>query len=319
MPSNYHDKERLLNHQDTDAELEHASESSTRAGKWVRRERPSTSWRTLAILVLTIVASNLCTGIYVVNRLKGPSETQSSHVAFPKTHDDQTQKKDPPTIPIVEELPTAYTRFKWWTAWGMEAGATNDTNLPSAHVADELWEGVLPSHGLIAVDRVWAKEQHWPESMYLPKDPNGKEKGVYLLEAYHMMHCLSIIRLSFVETRRGLPLTWPVGHTTHCFDALRQVLSRAFPLHDFDTDGLLLQSIQCNADNTPLYTFGDSTAGDGQLRKCKSWDALREFATENSACYIDSTKEIPLRDHFGYCEDGMPYQGGKDGLPTDSG
>ena len=76
-----------------------------------------------------------------------------------------------------------------------------------------------------------------------------------------------------------------------------------------------LQSIQCNADNTPLYTFGDSTAGDGQLRKCKSWDALRDFATENSACYMDSVKEIPLRDHFGYCEDGKPYQGGRDGLP----
>lgn len=110
----------------------------------------------------------------------------------------------------------------------MEAGATNDTNLPSAHVADELWEGVLPSHGLIAVDRSWAKEQHWPESMYLPKDEHGKEKGVYLLEGYHMIHCLSILRLSFTESRRGLPLTWPVGHTTHCFDALRQVRFRAF-------------------------------------------------------------------------------------------
>lgn len=127
----------------------------------------------------------------------------------------------------------------------MEAGATNDTNLPSAHVADELWDGVLPSHGLIAVDRTWAKEQHWPESMYLPKDEHGKEKGVYLLEAYHMIHCLSIIRLSFTETRRGLPLTWPVGHTTHCFDALRQVIASEFvPQRCIGADYFTVYSVQ---------------------------------------------------------------------------
>lgn len=66
----------------------------------------------------------------------------------------------------------------------------------------------------------------------------------------------------------------------------------------------------CNADNTPLYSFGDFTAGDGQLHKCKSWDELRDFAARNTACYRDSVERIPLDDHFGFCDDGS------DGLIT---
>ena len=64
------------------------------------------------------------------------------------------------------------------------------------------------------------------------------------------------------------------------------------------------QYIQCNADNTPLYVFGDNTAGDGQLHKCRDWNALRDFATKHSACYRDSVKPILLGEHFGHCDNG---------------
>ena len=37
------------------------------------------------------------------------------------------------------------------------------------------------------MDRDWAAVQNWPVSMRLPSDPS---KGVYLLEAYHQLHCL---------------------------------------------------------------------------------------------------------------------------------
>jgi hypothetical protein len=59
----------------------------------------------------------------------------------------------------------------------------------------------------------------------------------------------------------------------------------------------------CNADNTPLYTFGDSTAGDGQVRVCRDWNSLREYAAKNSACYVDTIKEVNLIEHFGNCEE----------------
>lgn len=44
------------------------------------------------------------------------------------------------------------------------------------------------------------------------------------------------------------------------------------------------------------------------MRKCKDWNVLRDWATEHTACYRDSVEDIPIQDHFGYCD------GGTDGL-----
>ena len=46
-------------------------------------------------------------------------------------------------------------------------------------------------------------------------------------------------------------------------------------------------------------------AGDWQLRKCRNWDELRDFATKHTACYRDSVEPIPLGEHFGYCDGGI--------------
>ncbi|MCJ1310854.1 hypothetical protein MMC25_004522 [Agyrium rufum] len=136
------------------------------------------------------------------------------------------------------------------------------------------------------MDRKWASQQQWPDSMYLPGD---KSKGVYLLEAYHQIHCLRIVHKTFYEAVERKTYTYPVEHTRHCLDALRQY-------------------VYCKADSSPLYTFGDKTAGNGQLHQCRDWTELRDFATQNTACYRDSVGDIPLKDHFGFCDDG------KDGL-----
>jgi hypothetical protein len=37
------------------------------------------------------------------------------------------------------------------------------------------------------MDEGWAFSQQWPDSMRLPSDSS---KRVYLLEAYHQLHCL---------------------------------------------------------------------------------------------------------------------------------
>lgn len=58
---------------------------------------------------------------------------------------------------------------------------------------EKLWDQIQPSHGFIAIDRTWAEHHKWPESMYLPSD---KTKGVYLLEAYHYLHCLASSQLT---------------------------------------------------------------------------------------------------------------------------
>lgn len=60
----------------------------------------------------------------------------------------------------------------------------------------------------------------------------------------------------------------------------------------------------CKVDITTLYVFGDDTAGDEHYRKCSNWDALRDFAMTNSACYHDTPPDFdkdtfPLGSHFG--------------------
>ena len=83
------------------------------------------------------------------------------------------------TFPIARtsDLPTVYASFTWWT----EYSDKNEIGV------DALWDEILPSHGIIAMDRKWAADQHWPDSMPLPDDDS---KSIYLLEAYHQLHCL---------------------------------------------------------------------------------------------------------------------------------
>ncbi|KAB8259680.1 hypothetical protein BDV32DRAFT_56085 [Aspergillus pseudonomiae] len=171
-------------------------------------------------------------------------------------------------------LDSTHKQFWWNTAY---------SDMNNASHTDSLWESILPSHGFIAIDRDFARSHGWHESMYLPSDHS---KGVYLLEAYHYLHCLKILRKTMWEAVDGRPYTHsPGAHINHCFDALRQY-------------------VVCNADSTPLYTFGDFTAGDSQVHQCKPWAQLREYATKHTACYRDSVEKIPLGDHFGFCDDG---------------
>lgn len=77
------------------------------------------------------------------------------------------------------DITTEWARFHWHTAYSPKG--QNHTE------SDALWERIRPSHGFVAVDRRWANEHQWPVSMYLP---SNHDMGVYLLEAYHQLHCL---------------------------------------------------------------------------------------------------------------------------------
>ena len=50
------------------------------------------------------------------------------------------------------------------------------------------WDDVDPDHGVVALDTEWARKEGLPETAKFPSDPQNK--GVYILEAYHQMHCL---------------------------------------------------------------------------------------------------------------------------------
>jgi len=165
--------------------------------------------------------------------------------------------------------------YQWWTDYSTR-------HHQSEELSDKMWDAIVPAHGIVAVDHEWAAAKNLPDSMSMPSDPS---KGVYIIDAYHQLHCLKIVRKTFFEIARGEPLTYPLGHSTHCFDSFRQY-------------------VQCTAGDTLLYSWGKNTTGDGQQRQCRDWQALSDWATEHTACYRDGEKPIPLLEHFGHCDDG---------------
>ncbi|KAL8650359.1 MAG: hypothetical protein Q9210_003864 [Variospora velana] len=179
--------------------------------------------------------------------------------------------------------PAKRVQYHWWSAYG-----SSDENQTAA--VDAAWEAIHPAHGIVVIDHKWAAEQQLPASMDFPSD---KSKGVYELEAYHMLHCLTRMRKSYYALARGDSFDDPGGHhhMAHCYDSLRQY-------------------IMCTAGDTPLYTWGGLTSADNQARKCRDWDRLRDWATEHSACVKDSAVALPVEEYFGFCDDGV------DGLIT---
>jgi hypothetical protein len=54
--------------------------------------------------------------------------------------------------------------------------------------------------------------------MHLPSDDS---KNVYLLEAYHLIHCVTIIRKTFYEAlNRADKYTYNPPHAGHCIDMM---------------------------------------------------------------------------------------------------
>lgn len=83
-----------------------------------------------------------------------------------------------------------WTQYTWWSKFS--------SMVPEQEpVVDELWDDILPAHGIVAVDHQWAAERKIPASMSLPSDAS---KGVYIIDAYHQIHCLVCIAVHRVWT-----------------------------------------------------------------------------------------------------------------------
>ena len=100
------------------------------------------------------------------------------------------------------------------------------------------------------------------------------------------------IREHYLALAAGTEPYWSMEHDMHCFDTLRQ-------------------HIMCMADDTLLYSEGHRDSGVNQTRMCRDWDALRQWATEHTACYHDSAPDSG-EPRWGVCDDGI------DGLPVGS-
>lgn len=67
------------------------------------------------------------------------------------------------------------------------ANAQSDFNSPNETIAAAAWDSIQSGHGDVIVDPEWAAKQGLPPSFEHPFMPG---KSVYILEAYHMIHCL---------------------------------------------------------------------------------------------------------------------------------
>lgn len=100
--------------------------------------------------------------------------------------------------------------------------------------------------------------------------------------------------LDALESHPGEQQLIPQEHLFHCLDILRQ-------------------DIQCRPDDTLMSSVQQKHKwGDGEVRKCKNWDALVEWTQHPNrhACFkmLDEYKEVPHSlEQFAFCLDGSPY------------
>lgn len=176
---------------------------------WEEQNRPSSKPRTprwaYAVIILLLLTNTLQTGLFTWYR----SHSTSTDVSM--TDSPRHAEAALPKIPEV------YRQFWWNTAYS----STNETE------QDEMWNQILWTHGMIQADKTWAQAQNWPDTMTHPRDQN---KGVWLLEGYHEVHCLGVLRRYMNDTFAGEPPSAedPVvrAHVAHCFDYLLQVSGR---------------------------------------------------------------------------------------------
>ena len=68
----------------------------------------------------------------------------------------------------------------------------------------------------------------------------------------------------------------------------------------------LREDILCNADDTPRYTGGHfkiAGSGQGQLRLCRDWSKLDDWARQHSACYRGPDL-FEGEEEYKFCPDG---------------
>ena len=189
-------------------------------------------------------------------------------------------------------------------------------NHPNRTIADGAWDSWVVDPGIVALPHKWVKHKMLPQAQHWPWDG---DKGIYLLNGYHNLHCLvsetehesdksdwlqQLIRETIIGAAEGKPARddaeKTLGHNLHCIESLRQ-----------DT--------LCHADDTPRYTGYSKKEVSGvlQTRMCRSFDKLEAWARAHTACYRDigrDVKDFPRIEKYKFCPDGYVFSA--TGSPT---
>jgi hypothetical protein len=100
-----------------------------------------------------------------------------------------------------------------------------------------------------------------------------------------------------MEYRMGINQSLAPHHIIHCLDQIRA-------------------DILCTADDTLRVTTPDMrpVTGEGQVRQCRSWEALKAWTMANPGCYrygdpnVEDVQESQIP-RMRYCEEGNPDLG----------
>ncbi|KAF2035186.1 hypothetical protein EK21DRAFT_54826 [Setomelanomma holmii] len=169
-------------------------------------------------------------------------------------------------------------------------GASEFWNLnATAAEMNAAWDAIDTNPVAVALDDKYAAKRGLPPTTRFPWDT---ERSVYYLKGIHDLHCLKLIRKAIVSKHDNDIQTFNLHHMFHCLDGLRQ-------------------DIMCMADDTPMPSPKDHTVGDGQVRRCRNWDQMIDWALEpeRHACYgwddyREATNTLEL---FAYCPPTSPY------------
>jgi hypothetical protein len=192
------------------------------------------------------------------------------------------------------DTPTPYHAMtEYW-----HANATEDE-------MDAAWDAIDTGPMAVALHDKFAKRVGLSATTRFPWDT---ERGVYYLKGMHDLHCLvchmseglksqlsplqKLVRKAIVSKHNNSTQTFDLRHMYHCLDGLRQ-------------------DIMCMADDTPMPAPARHHVGDGQIRKCRNWNKMIDWAMEpeRHACYKwddyrEATNTLEL---FAHCPPESPY------------
>lgn len=152
------------------------------------------------------------------------------------------------------------------------------------------WDAIDTNAMAITLHDDYVKKYDLPVSTPFPWDT---ERSIYYVKGIHDLHCLKLIRKAIVSKHHGREQPFNLNHLYHCLDGLRQ-------------------DIMCAADDTPMPAPVEHHVGDAQMRKCRNWDKLIEWARrpDRHACYqADDYREASnTLELFGFCPADSPYR-----------
>ncbi|KAH7108673.1 hypothetical protein B0J11DRAFT_500151 [Dendryphion nanum] len=165
-----------------------------------------------------------------------------------------------------------------------------DRKNANSTAANDAWDAIDTNPMAIALHDDFAKQVGLGPSIRFPWDT---ERSIYYLKGFHDLHCLKLVRNAIITGRYGNDEEITLTHVLHCLDGLRQATI-------------------CLADDTPMPALVSHHVGDGQMRRCRSWEKMSAWATrlDQHAChqfedYREAKNTLEL---FAFCPEGSPYQ-----------